>query len=313
MSSLAAARADGFYYGPDYDPKTHGSLNSYRGSHPLGDRAKDIHLGILVIRFEMPFKVSCLSCNTIVDKGVRFNAKKQKTGCYFSTPVYSFSFQCPECNNPFIITTDPKRARYLCTRGLRQRQEDAPDPSSGNPRLIQPEERGHLDANPLKKREEILLLRRQRGLMLKREHEQQLAAEETPQQQQLRERITRSRIAAAQLLQQQQADDYAANRRMREQLQQRKRAAAAAATAAGGESDGEDLKGICFRKKPTTIDKLASQLAKTHASIFPKHKRDFSTICKSDAVALRLANAASSRKRNKINTKRSNNKGVFES
>lgn len=296
MSSLAAARADGFYYGPEYDPKVHGSLNKYRGSHPLGDRAKDIRLGILVIRFEMPFKVSCLSCNTIVDKGVRFNAKKEKVGCYFTTPVYSFTFECPECKNPFIITTDPKRARYICTQGLRQRQEDTPDPGSGNPRLLQPEERERLDANPIKKREEMLMLRRQRGLMLQREEEQQLEAEETPQQRQLRERITRSRLAAAQLLQEQQADDYSANRRMREQLRQRKRAAATPSR----DSDGEDhLEGIRFRKKLTRIDKLATQLAKTHSSIFPKHKRDFSSICKSDAVALRLAHAASSKKRTK--------------
>ncbi|XP_026194586.1 coiled-coil domain-containing protein 130 homolog [Cyclospora cayetanensis] len=127
MSSLAAARADGYYYGPDYDPAIHGSLNKYRGSHPLGDRAKDIALGILVVRFEMPYKVICLSCGAITDKGVRFNAKKQRVGSYFSTPVYSFSFPCPQCSNLFVITTDPKRALYLCTTGLKQKVEELPD------------------------------------------------------------------------------------------------------------------------------------------------------------------------------------------
>jgi coiled-coil domain-containing protein 130 len=51
MSSLAAARADNFYYGPDYRPED-GSLNKARGAPPgnLGKRAKKMDQGILVIR-----------------------------------------------------------------------------------------------------------------------------------------------------------------------------------------------------------------------------------------------------------------------
>ncbi|KAL8269989.1 hypothetical protein Esti_006089 [Eimeria stiedai] len=249
MSSLAAARADGFYYPPAFDPETHGSLNRFQGSHALGERAKHLHLGILVVRFELPFKASCLSCQAIVDKGVRFNAEKRRVGAYFSTPVYSFSFSCPSCNRPFVITTDPKRARYLCTQGLKQRLGDEPDAASGNPRLLQPEERERLAANPVLEREEKLVSRRQRQLLLLQQEEQRLAEEETPQQQQLRECISSQRLAAAQLLlQQQQADDYAANRLMRQQLQQRKRAAAAAAAAAEEgvevEADEASLRGV---------------------------------------------------------------------
>ncbi|KAL8447821.1 hypothetical protein Emed_004116 [Eimeria media] len=260
MSSLAAARADGFYYPPSFDPETHGTLNRFQGSHPLGERAKDIHLGILVVRFEMPFKVSCLSCETIVDKGVRFNAQKKRVGSYFSTPVYSFAFSCPSCNHPFVITTDPKRSRYLCTQGLKQRLGDEPDEASGNLRLLQPEERERLAANPVLAREEKLLSLRQRQLLLLREEERRLAEEETPQQQQQRERISSQRLAAAQLLQQQQADDYAANRRMRQQLQQRKRAAAAAATAAAAEEGVEvEADEACLRDETAAAAAAAGE------------------------------------------------------
>ena len=38
------------YYPPDYDSRETSTLNSYRGVHALGVRAKDIDKGILVVR-----------------------------------------------------------------------------------------------------------------------------------------------------------------------------------------------------------------------------------------------------------------------
>ena len=51
MSSLAAARADNFYYPPEWTPEA-GSLNKFAGVPPghLGKRAKKMDQGILVIR-----------------------------------------------------------------------------------------------------------------------------------------------------------------------------------------------------------------------------------------------------------------------
>jgi len=76
MSSLAAARADNFYYGPDYRPED-GSLNKARGAAPggLGKRAKKLDQGILVIRFEMPFNVWCTGCRHMIAKGARTRAR----------------------------------------------------------------------------------------------------------------------------------------------------------------------------------------------------------------------------------------------
>lgn len=40
------------WYPPDYDPKK-GGLNAWQGTHALRERARKIHLGIIIIRFEM--------------------------------------------------------------------------------------------------------------------------------------------------------------------------------------------------------------------------------------------------------------------
>ncbi|GLU04797.1 hypothetical protein SLE2022_219280 [Rubroshorea leprosula] len=69
MSSLAAARADNFYYLPEWDP-SQGSLNKFHGQHDLRERARKIDQGILVIRFETP--VWC---------------EKKQVGNYYSTKI----------------------------------------------------------------------------------------------------------------------------------------------------------------------------------------------------------------------------------
>lgn len=52
------------YIPPDFDPKQHRTLNNYQGKkHALGNRAKDIDKGILVVRFELPFNIWCGGCN----------------------------------------------------------------------------------------------------------------------------------------------------------------------------------------------------------------------------------------------------------
>ena len=56
MSSLAAARADNFYYDPGWTPAA-GSLNTYHGTHALGRASKLKSQGILVIRCVSP--VAC--------------------------------------------------------------------------------------------------------------------------------------------------------------------------------------------------------------------------------------------------------------
>ncbi|KAF9267627.1 DUF572-domain-containing protein [Marasmius fiardii PR-910] len=112
------------YYPPDYDGEKHGSLNSYRGKHALGDRARKIDQGILITRFELPFNIWCGTCNNHIGMGVRYNAEKKKIGNYYSTPIFSFRCKCHLCSGWFEIQTDPKNTRYVVVSGARQKDED---------------------------------------------------------------------------------------------------------------------------------------------------------------------------------------------
>ena len=46
----------------------------------LGKRANKLDKGILTIRFEMPFNVSCRGCKHTIARGVRFDAEKKTVG-----------------------------------------------------------------------------------------------------------------------------------------------------------------------------------------------------------------------------------------
>ena len=97
-----------YYYPPNWTPSD-GSLNKFHGTHPLGNRASKLKSqGILVIRFEIPFNIWCDKCGSIITQGTRFNADKKAVGNYFSTRIYSFTFNCAKCKNKIEIQTDPK-------------------------------------------------------------------------------------------------------------------------------------------------------------------------------------------------------------
>ncbi|CAG8454141.1 14346_t:CDS:10 [Rhizophagus irregularis] len=110
------------YYPPDWTPEK-GSVNKFVGKHPLGDRARKIDQGILIVRFELPFNIWCEGCGNHVGKGVRYNAEKKKIGKYFSTPIFSFRMKCHLCDNWIEIHTDPKNAEYLVVSGARKKVE----------------------------------------------------------------------------------------------------------------------------------------------------------------------------------------------
>ena len=163
MSSLAAARADNYYNPPDWDPSKESRnkvgrccghavhaqssawhrlsrtgrarrllLLQYHGSHgALGNRARKLDQGILIIRFEMPFNVWCTGCGHLIGKGVRFNAEKKQIGAYHSTKIWSFSMRAPCCQQRIEVHTDPKAAEYVVVSGARRKAEAAGDDDSG--------------------------------------------------------------------------------------------------------------------------------------------------------------------------------------
>lgn len=110
------------YYPPEYDGKK--TANQLAGkNHPLGNRASKIKQGILTVRFEAPFDISCSKCERNIAQGVRFNAAKKKVGNYYTTPIWSFLVKCPSCSNPIDIRTDPQATSYTVETGGKRRFE----------------------------------------------------------------------------------------------------------------------------------------------------------------------------------------------
>ncbi|EGI68931.1 PREDICTED: coiled-coil domain-containing protein 130 homolog [Acromyrmex echinatior] len=123
---MGERKGTNLYYPPDYDPRA-GGLNKFLGTHALRERARKIHMGILIIRFEMPYNIWCNGCGNHIGMGVRYNAEKKKIGMYYSTPLYQFRMKCHLCDNHFEIKTDPANLDYIIVSGAR-RQENRWDP-----------------------------------------------------------------------------------------------------------------------------------------------------------------------------------------
>ncbi|XP_015513756.1 coiled-coil domain-containing protein 130 homolog [Neodiprion lecontei] len=129
------------YYPPDYDPKV-GGLNKFLGTHALRERARKLHMGILIIRFEMPYNIWCEGCGNHIGMGVRYNAEKKKVGMYYSTPLYQFRMKCHLCDNHFEIKTDPGNLDYVIVSGAR-RQENRWDPIANEQTVPETKEVSH--------------------------------------------------------------------------------------------------------------------------------------------------------------------------
>lgn len=123
---MGERKGTNLYYPPDYDPRV-GGLNKFLGTHALRERARKLHMGILIIRFEMPYNIWCEGCGNHIGMGVRYNAEKTKIGMYYSTPLYQFRMKCHLCDNHFEIKTDPANLDYVIVSGAR-RQENRWDP-----------------------------------------------------------------------------------------------------------------------------------------------------------------------------------------
>lgn len=123
---MAERKATNKYYPPDWDPSK-GSVNRHNNSHPLRDRARKIDLGILTVRFEMPFNIWCLGCNNHIGMGVRYNAEKSKIGNYYTTPIYQFKMKCRMCGNHIVLKTDPSKFDYAIVSGFRKQAQPVED------------------------------------------------------------------------------------------------------------------------------------------------------------------------------------------
>lgn len=149
---MAERKSQQKYYPPEWTPDQ-GSVNKFRGHHPLGHRAKKIDQGIIVIRFEMPFNVWCDRCGEHAGKGVRFNAEKKCVGKYMSTRIFEFTMKCPQkgCSQRFVIRTDPEKTDYAVISGAKKKIEesDAAPEEAGMVGVEEEEEREKLRRDPL--------------------------------------------------------------------------------------------------------------------------------------------------------------------
>ncbi|XP_067877420.1 probable splicing factor YJU2B isoform X3 [Heterodontus francisci] len=141
------------YYPPDFDPAKHGSLNKYRNSHPLRERARKLSQGILIIRFEMPYNIWCDGCGKHIGMGVRYNAEKKKVGNYYTTPIYRFRMKCHLCVNHIEMQTDPANCDYVIVSGARRKEERWDMKDNDQILTTEHEEKKKLETDPMYKLE----------------------------------------------------------------------------------------------------------------------------------------------------------------
>lgn len=146
MSSLAASRADGFYFPPEWRPEM-GGISKFQGS-----KGANQYQQYGIIRFELPFDGWCTKCESQLGKGLRFNAKKDNIGKYFSTTLYSFNMKCPFCSHVILIKTDPKNRTYDYAEGIRKMEHEyTPEEGDSLLEVMSDSEKQLLRTDPLYK------------------------------------------------------------------------------------------------------------------------------------------------------------------
>ncbi|XAR65382.1 hypothetical protein NMG60_11009493 [Bertholletia excelsa] len=241
MSSLAAARADNFYYPPEWTPEK-GSLNKFHGQHALRERARKIDQGILIIRFEMPFNIWCGGCNSMIAKGVRFNAEKKQVGNYYSTKIWSFTMKSACCKHEIVIQTDPKNCEYVIISGAQRKTEEYDIEDAETMLLPLDEERSKL-VDPFYRLEH-----QEEDLQKKKEAEPVLVR---------LQRVSDSRHS----------DDYALNRALRNRLRNQKKRVAE-------EEVASRKKGLGIRLLPASEEDAAVAAHVKFSSKFERNRKE---------------------------------------
>ncbi|XVF42991.1 hypothetical protein PTKIN_Ptkin02bG0004300 [Pterospermum kingtungense] len=263
MSSLAAARADNFYYPPEWDP-SQGSLNKFHGQHALRERARKIDQGILIIRFEMPFNVWCGGCNSMIAKGVRFNAEKKQVGNYYSTKIWSFTMKSACCKHEIVIQTDPKNCEYVIISGAQRKTEVFDVEDAETLELPADEERGKL-ADPFYRLEH-----QEHDLKKKKEAEPVLV------------RLQRESEARK--------DDYALNKALRAKLRSQKKRISEEESAAR-------KMGLSIRLLPASEEDKAAAAGVKFSCKFERSRKDKRALIKSASILPGSSGSSSSNKK----------------
>ncbi|KAL9149007.1 hypothetical protein ABFS82_12G081600 [Erythranthe guttata] len=271
MSTLAAARADNFYYPPEWEPKK-GGLNKFNGQHALRERARKIDQGILIIRFEMPYNIWCGGCESMIAKGVRFNAEKKQVGNYYSTKIWSFSMKAACCRHEIVIQTDPQNCEYVITSGARKKIEeyDAEDAET----MVLP-----VDDDKTKLVDPFKRLEHQEGDMKKKKEAEPVL-------------VRLQRISDSRHL-----DDYSMNRSLRAKLRgQRKRVA---------EEEAVSRKsGLGIRLLPVSEEDSAAASRVKFATKFERNRKDKRALIQSTSIFSGSSSSVPDKRRVELEAKR---------
>lgn len=263
MSSLAAARADNFYYPPEWSPKK-GGLNKFHGQHALRERARKLDQGILIIRFEMPFNIWCGGCNSMIAKGVRFNAEKKQVGNYYSTKIWSFTMKAPCCKHEIVIQTDPKNTEYVIISGAQRKTEDF-DVEDAETLLFPADEERDKLADPMYR------LEHQEGDLRKKKEAEPVLVR--------LQRLSDSRHS----------DDYALNRALRDRLRNQKKRVAE-------EKKSARKMGLGVRLLPPSGEDASAAASVKFASNFEKSRKDKRAAIKASSIFPESSSSASKSK-----------------
>ena len=145
---MAERKAVNKYYPPEWSPSK-GSINKFRKSHPLRDRARKLHKGIMIVRFELPYNIWCDGCGNHVAMGVRYNAEKSRAGYYYTTPIFKFRMKCHLCDSHFEIQTDPKNFDYEVISGASRKNEKWEHVEGETMAVAGSEEKEQMAVNPM--------------------------------------------------------------------------------------------------------------------------------------------------------------------
>ncbi|KAJ0989236.1 hypothetical protein J5N97_007592 [Dioscorea zingiberensis] len=271
MSSLAAARADNFYYPPEWTPKQ-GSLNKFHGQHALRERARKLDQGILIIRFEMPFNIWCGGCNSMIAKGVRFNAEKKQVGNYYSTKIWSFTMKSACCKHEIVIQTDPKNCEYVIISGAQRKTEEFDIEDAETFALPADEERGKL-SDPFYRLEH-----QEEDLRKKKEAEPLLVR---------LQKVADSRHS----------DDYNLNRALRARLRGQKRKVAQ-------EEEASRKLGLGIRLLPPSAEDATTASRVKFSSKFDRNMKDKRAAIKAASIFPTPSSSAAGNKQSELESKR---------
>ncbi|KAF4356858.1 hypothetical protein F8388_019517 [Cannabis sativa] len=272
MSSLAAARADNFYYPPEWTPDQVWFSEQVSWSACSEGKSKEIDQGILVIRFEMPFNIWCGGCNSMIAKGVRFNAEKKQVGNYYSTKIWSFTMKAACCKHEIVIHTDPKNCEYIIVSGATKKTEDYDVEDAETFELPADEERGKL-ADPFYRLEH-----EEQDLKKKKEAEPVLV------------RLQRSSDARH-------ADDYSLNRALRAKLRGQKKRIAE-------EESASKKMGLGVRLLPASKEDSSIASKVKFSSKFERNRKNKRALINASSIFSEPSGSSAFNKRLELESKR---------